>query len=232
MTWLRLVIIAAAILPACASRAQTTAPRVYSDAGNIFIERNGVKTRLTASETDIDPALAPGGAYVVYTRQGRARSLRGYDAPQFCTTAPKPDELRQINIDGSGDKLILTSRRGEPEQQLCDFRMKQFSSDGRRLYFLTPGWVTSSALHVYDMRTGEEHFVIAANDVLVLNFCGGIFKDTLAVAQHRYFLFGGGYDWYWLYDPAGKKELGPLGEFSTPQDMARQAHAGWCESAR
>ncbi len=214
----------------CTIRAQSALPHVYSDAGNIFMERNGAKTKLTSSEMDADPVLAPNGAYVVYTRQGRGRTVHGYDTSQFCTTEPRPDELRQINADGTGDKLLLKGRKGNPEHQLCDFRYKQFSSDGRRLYFLTPGWTTSGALHVFDMRSGDERFVLPANDVLVLSFCPNKYKDDLVVLAHRYYLLGGSYDWYWLYDPTGKNELGPLGDFDNPDDMVRQAHGDWCAS--
>jgi hypothetical protein len=231
MKWRRLLLCAVFVflLPG-AGRAQYADPHVYSDAGNIFVERGGAKTQLTKSEMDVDPVLAPGGAVIVYTRQGRGRSVRGYDINQVCTTDPRPDELRQINVDGSGDKLLLTGRKGDPDEQLCDFRNKQFSSDGRRLYFLTPGWPMSGALHVFDMRTGDDHFVLPANDILVLSFCPNKYKDNLAVLSHRSFLLGGGYDWYWLYDSTGKRELGPLGAFDNPDDMARQAHGVWCES--
>jgi hypothetical protein len=217
------------LLPPCTGYTQTAAPHVYSDAGNILIERNGVKTKLTSSEMDIDPVLAPGGVIVVYTRQGRGRSVRGYDVGQICTVDPRPDELRQINADGTGDKSLLTGRKGAPDEQLCDFRNKQFSSDGKRVYFLTPGWPMAGALHVLDMRSGDEHFLMPANDVLVLSFCPNKYKDNLVVLSHRNFLLGGGYDWYWLYDPTGKKELGPLGAFENPDDMARQAHGVWCD---
>ena len=229
MKWHRLSCAVLVLLLPCAGWAQDAARHVYSDAGNIFIERGGKKTKLTTSEMDVDPALAPGGAVVVYTRQGRGRSVRGYDLSQICTTDPRPDELRQINADGTGDKLLLTGHKGQPDEQLCDFRNKQFSSDGRRLYFLTPGWPTSGALHVFDMRTGDDRFLLPANDLLVLNFCANKYKDNLAVLSHRNFLLGGSYDWYWLYDSTGKKELGPLGEFDNPADTARQAHGVWCE---
>ena len=46
--------------------------------------------------------------------------------------------------------------------------------------------------------------------------------------SRRNFLLGGSYDWYWLYDPSGKKELGPLGQFNNPEDMMRQARGAWC----
>ena len=209
-------------------QAENALPHVYGDLGNIFIERGGAKVQLTKSEQDVEPVLAPSGDFVVYTRQGRGHSVHGYDASQSCGIEPRPDELRRVNIDGTGDKLLMTARKGEPEQQLCDFSSKQFSSDGRRLYFLTPGWATSNALHVYDMRSGDERFVLPANDLLVLNFCANKYKDNLVVLSHRYFLLGGSYDWYWLYDPSGKKELGPLGELDNADDMMRQARGVWC----
>jgi hypothetical protein len=204
-------------------------PRVFSDTGNIFIERGGVKTQLTKSEQDIDPVLSPDGAFVVYTRQGRGRSVPGYDLGQFCVAAPKPDQLRAVNADGSDDRLLIEGRKGEAEAQLCDFRSKQFSSDGRRIYFLAPAWTTSGALHVYDLRTREQRFVLPANDLLVLNFCSGRYQDDLVVEQHRYFVFGASYDWYFLYDAAGKKELGPLGHFDAPDAVAKAARQDWCK---
>lgn len=228
MKWHRILLTVAAILLPCAGWAQIASLRVYSDAGNVFIEKNGARTRLTKSEMDVDPVLSPGGTTVVYTRQGRGRSVRSFEV--VCMTEPRPDELRQVNVDGTGDKLLLTGRHGSPEKQLCDFRNKQFSSDGRRLYFLTPGWATSSALHAYDMPSGDERFVLPANGLLVLSFCANKYKDDIAVLLRRYYLLGGSYDWYWLYDPAGKKELGPLGAFDNIDDMVRQARGVWCAS--
>jgi hypothetical protein len=234
MKWDRIVLTAVTmLLPGASSgitHAQVAPAHVYSDAGNIYIARGGATTKLTQSEMDVDPVLAPNGDYVVYTRQGRGRTVHGYDTSQTCSIEPRPDELRQINADGSGDRLLLRGRKGSPESQLCDFHNKQFSSDGRRLYFLTPGWATSGALHVFDTRSGDERFVTPANDLLVLSFCANKYKDDLVVLEHRYFLLGGSYDWYWLYDSTGKKELGPLGEFDTPDDMVRQAHGVWCAS--
>jgi hypothetical protein len=209
-----------------AAQAQTT--RVYSEAGNIVIERIGSSTKLTTSEMDLDPVLSPNGASVVYTRQGRGRSPRTYEFNQVCPTEPRTDQLRRINVDGSGDQLLLMGRKGEPERQLCDFRNKQFSADGRRLYFLTPAWAASGALHVYDMRAGEEHFLLPAKGILVLSFCPNRYKDHLVVLSRRYFMLGGSYEWYWLYDPTGKKELGPLGQFNNLEDMIRQARGVWC----
>ena len=37
------------------------------------------------------------------------------------------------------------------------------------------------------------------------------YRDDIAVSQHRYFVFGGSYDWVWLFSPTGR-EIGPVGE--------------------
>ncbi len=190
---------------------------MYSDAGNIFIERDGTKTQLTKSEQDVDPVLSPDGKYVVYTRQGRARSINGYDLGQFCTNTPSPDQLRQVNIDGTEDKPLINGHKGDAEDQLCVFRNKQFSSDGRRLYFLSPAWTATGALHVYDTRTHKLRFLMPANDLLVLNFCPGEHKDDIVVEAHRYFVFGGSYDWYWLYELDRQEGTGASRTFRQPR---------------
>jgi hypothetical protein len=215
-----------AILLPCAALAGPESPRVYSDAGNIFLERDGAKTQLTKSEQDVEPVLAPDGSFVVFTRQSHASGKQ--EDNQFCDTSSETDELHQIGVDGKNDKILLRGHKGDGGAQLCGFHDKQFSSDGRSLYFLTPGWATSGALHVYDMRKQSEKFLIPASDVVVLNFCQSKYKDYLVVLDHRYFVFGGSYDWYWLFDPTARKQIGPLGEFENPGDVVKQAREDWC----
>jgi WD40-like Beta Propeller Repeat len=217
--WL-LSVVLALLLPEIAA-AQSAAPRVLSEGNGIVLERDGSKKELTKSSLDVDPVLSPDGRLVYYTR--RAAGPRD---EQFC--GPKADELRMVGVDGKDDKPVLSGHRGDPEAQLCDFSNKQFSSDGRRLFFMTPGWATSGALHVYDLRTRDERFLLPANDFLVLSFCRNEHKDDLAVRSHRYFVFGGSYDWYWLYDSSGKKELGPLGEFADRDALLKIARDEWC----
>jgi hypothetical protein len=210
----------ALLLPGIAA-AQSAAPRVLSEGNGIVLERDGSKKELTKSPQDVEPVLSPDGRLVYYTR--RAAGPRD---EQFC--GPKADELRVVGVDGKNDKLVLSGHSGDPEAQLCDFSNKQFSADGRRLYFMTPGWATSGALHVYDLRTRDERFLLPANDFLVLSFCKNEHKDDLAVRSHRYFVFGGSYDWYWLYDSSGKKELGPLGELADRDALLKIARDEWC----
>ena len=60
-----------------------------------------------------------------------------------------------------------------------------------------------------DTTNRKERYLFPGNDVKVVP--SGEYKDCLLVLQHRYFLGGGSYDWFWLLRPDGK-ELGPVGE--------------------
>jgi hypothetical protein len=223
LTRYRVLFIAAVLTPLSAQAAPENV-RVYSQGGNIFAERSGTKTQLTKSAHDAEPVLLPDGSTVAFTRKAGSAD----DDDQFCDDKSKDDELLAISIDGKNERVLLHGRKGEGGRQLCGFRSKQFTSDGHSLYFLTPGWATSGALHVYDMRKQAERYVMPANDVIVLNFCKNEHQDRLAVQQHRYMVFGGSYDWYWLYDAAGKKEIGPVSDSDNPDDLAKRAREEWC----
>ena len=210
-TWIRCA--AAALAAMFASVAATAAPsnaRVTVEAGNVFIIKDGARRQLTRSGRDFDAALSPDGRYVVFTR---GDGTPPPDDPSECRTGASADQLRRIDVDGGNERLLLAAHNGaKPPQQLCRFEEKQFSSDGRRLLFLSPGWTTSAALHVYDFASQAVHFVAPANAAIVLNFCTGKYRDALILNQHRYFLGGGSYDWYWLFDASGAKEIGPVAD--------------------
>jgi hypothetical protein len=199
-----------------------SAARVTVSAGNIFIEKGGQRRQLTRLGRDFDPALSPDKRFVVFTRgDGKPPP----DDPGECKTGAGADQLRRIDADGKNEHLLLTGHDGgKPPQQLCRFEQKQFTSDGRKLFFLSPGWTTSGALHVYDFDKKTVNFVAPANALIVLNFCAGKHRDALVLNQHRYFLGGGSYDWYWLYDPSGRKEIGPVGDDSAkPEEIVEKA---------
>ncbi len=222
MKWDRIVLTAVTmLLPGASSgssHAQVAPAHVYSDAGNIYIARGGAKTKLTQSEMDVDPVLAPNGDYVVYTRQGRGRTVHGYDTSQICSIEPRPDELRQINADGSGDRLLLKGRKGSPESPALRFPQQAVQLRRPAALFPHPGLGDIGRAATFSICAAATNASsLPANDLLVLSFCPNKYKDDLVVLAHRYFLLGGSYDWYWLYDPTGKKELGPLGGVRHPR---------------
>jgi hypothetical protein len=121
--------------------------------------------------------------------------------------------------------MLLEGRSAEaPQATLCGFNDLQFDTTGERLYFDTPAWATSSAVHVIDMAARTERFFVAGDVMRVLAGCRDEqYRDTIIVSQHRYFVFGGSYDWAWLFKPDGA-EIGPIGEgdLSIVDD--------WCEA--
>jgi hypothetical protein len=74
---------------------------------------------------------------------------------------------------------------------------------------VTPAWATSGAVHVVDTTNRKERYLFPGSDLKAVT--SGEYKDCLLVQQHKYFVGGGSYDWFWLLRPDGK-EVGPVGE--------------------
>ena len=105
--------------------------------------------------------------------------------------------------------LVRAKDSDKIESVLAGFSKPQFSTNGRFVFFLSDAWATSGALHVVDTTNGKEHYVCPGLDFEII--ASGEYRDCLLVAQHRYFIGGGTYDWFWLLRPDGK-EVGPVGE--------------------
>jgi hypothetical protein len=225
----RILCLLAALFVPLGNLAAAGATSVEIKDGNVVLVQDGQTRPLTKSGKAADPVLSPDEKWVGFTRVGNPDST-GQQGD--CKSGAQADELRRIHADGSGEELLVKGHdHQDPSQALCDFSSKQFTSDGRYIYFLSPAWAVSAALRRYDTRTKAQTFVIAANEVIVLNVCKKAeYRDNLAVQQHRYFMVGGSYDWFWLFDSSGKKEKGPIGEYET-QQAARDAidRVGLCE---
>ena len=173
--------------------------------GNVqFTDKSGKTTALTSSGRDSGPVLAPDGKWVAFVRKVNGKKIAtGSDEVD-------PTELWQVRVDGKEPSLLLRCRDAEkPESLIGGFDNLQFSADGKLLYFVTPAWATSGAVHVVDTTNGKERYVFPGNDLKMVK--SGEYKDCLLVQQHRYFVGSGSYDWYWLLRPDGK-EVGPVGE--------------------
>ena len=173
--------------------------------GNIqFTDKSGQTTALTSSGRDSQPVLAPDGKWVVFVRK--------VDGKKIATGSDEvdPSELWQVRTDGKEAMLLLKCRDSEkPEGIIAAFESLQFSTNGKLVYFVTPAWAVSGAVHVVDTTNRKERYLFPGSDVKAVP--SGEYKDCLLVLQHRYFLGGGSYDWYWLLRPDGK-EVGPVGE--------------------
>ena len=180
-------------------------PSVSARDGNIYIRDDaGQERQLTSSGRDSNPALDPQGKWVVFVR-----ALAG---KKIASGAGEHDaaELWQVRADGKEPLMLVRTRQSDKmENVIAGFDEVQFSADGRLVYFVTPAWATSGAVHAVDTTSREERFVVAGDNLKVLH--SGKYRDHLLVQQHRYFLGGGSYDWFYLFTPDAK-EVGVLGE--------------------
>jgi hypothetical protein len=173
--------------------------------GNIqFTDKAGKTTAITSSGRDSAPVLAPDGKWVAFVRKVDGKKVAtGSDEEE-------PTELWQVRIDGKEPSLLVKCRAAEKmESVIGGFDSVQFSTNGKLLYFVTPAWATSGAVHVVDTTNRKERYLFPGNNLKVVP--AGEYKDCLLVQQHKYFVGGGSYDWFWLLRPDGK-EVGPVGE--------------------
>jgi dipeptidyl aminopeptidase/acylaminoacyl peptidase len=183
---------------------QAHAQKVSVQNGNVCIVAAGETRKLTSSGHDSEPVLAPDKKWIVFIRTlpGKKIVTGSGDA--------RETQLWQIRADGKQPTCLVRSKPSDKmETLLAGFSKPQFSSDGKLVYFLSEAWATSGALHVVDTTNSKEHFVCPAADFEVV--LSGEYRDHLLVQQHRYFIGGGSYDWFWLFQPDGK-EIGPVGE--------------------
>ena len=173
--------------------------------GNIqFTDKAGQTTAITSGGRDSGPVLAPDGKWVAFVRK--------VDGKKISTGSDEidPTELWQVRTDGKEASLLVKCRAAEkPESLVAGFENLQFSTNGKLLYFCSSAWATSGAVHVVDTTNRKERYLFPGNNLKIVT--SGEYKDCLLVQQHKYFVGGGSYDWFWLLRPDGK-EVGPVGE--------------------
>lgn len=181
--------------------------QVYSKEGNIYYSKNrGQDVQITYSEKDFSPILSPNKKMIAFIRTGNTV------IPKECDVdAQYGNQIWIYTIETKKEHLLVKGhlKCDKPEQQIIDPSHLLFSPDSKIVYFMTSAWVTSSALHAVKIDSAKQNYIVPANSFEIIS--KGQYKGHLIVYQHRYFVGGGTYDWYWLISPNGKEE-GPLGE--------------------
>ena len=186
------------------SAASAFAQKIGARDGNIYLSDERGEHRLTSSGHDRDPLLSPDKQWLVFVREIPGKSIATGAGDSAAT------ELWQIRADGKEPTLLVKPRESDdPQKIIGGIENLQFSSNGRLVYFVSAAYAVSGAVHVVDTTNGKERFFVAGSGLEVVH--SGEYKDCLLVSQHRYFIGGGSYDWYWLFRPDGK-EVGPVGE--------------------
>lgn len=216
-TLLTYLFLASSSIATAANLPSQTEPSVFSKAGNIYyIETPSNHTiQITNSGKDFSPLLSPNKEIIAFVRTGNQV------IPKECETDTETGHAFEIwtyNLLTKKEQLLVANNFHckEPEKQIINPTNLLFSPDNKTLYFITSAWTTSGAVHSVKINNAEEHFITPANELKVV-YKGG-YKGYLIVNQHRYFIGGGSFDWYWLMSPEGKEE-GPFGPEITADQM-------------
>jgi WD40-like Beta Propeller Repeat len=123
---------------------------------------------LTASVSLLVPSFtgnaqsltSPDGKWIVFVKPVSGPAI-GTGADDY-----QPSELWQVDSHGGHPTLLVRCHEsfdGEMSSVVAQFNELRFSPDGRLVYFETPAWATSGALHVVDTTNGREHFICAGS---------------------------------------------------------------------
>ena len=191
--------------------APVLAATVTAENGNIvYTDEAGQRRALTSEGRDSAPVLSPDGARIAFTR-----ALAAPPALDGCSSGDGQvwqTELWMIGVDGRHAKRLVQARDAEDMRQIvCGFANKQFDIAGTRLYYETAAWATSNAIRYVDLKRGTDAFFAPGNSLMVITCAGSDYADHIVASQHRYFVQGGSYDWFWLFDQTAR-EIGPFGE--------------------
>ncbi|WP_233831763.1 TolB family protein [Paraburkholderia sp. ZP32-5] len=180
------------------------ATTVRSDEGNITtVDDAGVTRQLTKSGLDFAPVVSPDNQRIAFVRQTPHRKV------DTALGSESANEIWVMSIDGTAQRLLVEAHSDkDPKQALAALHSPTFSPDGQIVYFLSSAWVTSGAVHAVNLANAKERFVTAGNSLEVVPT--GQYAGNLIVNQHRYWLAGGSYDWFWLVSPTGQ-DRGPIG---------------------
>ena len=203
------------------------AASVYVKNGNIVYVNDGITKQLTSSGRDERPVLDPKGEWVYFVRSYEGKWVgQKYYPPQGAIIEDRilREKLWRVKKDGTNSSMLFRAKKGRDVLAgdcgcaIASIWNIQFSPSGDKVYFEAADWTTSNGLHVMDADGSHEKLLGGGNDTRIVLFSGSAsgekhnnYRGYIVTQQHRYRLFGGSYDWYFLFTP-DFKEVGPLGD--------------------
>ncbi len=205
--------------------AQAASVRV-ADGNILYVGDDGKTKQVTTSGRDEDPKLHPDGQWVYFVRDVEGKWVgEKFYPPKGAEIKDGllKQELWRVKKDGTGATMLFRSEHAaidgpDPDYAVATVGNIQFSPSGDKVYFETSEWVTSAALHMMNADGTQETMLGPGNDTKIV-LSARTFEDReksyegyIVTDQHRYWFYGGSYDWYYLFTPDLKKEIAPLGD--------------------
>jgi hypothetical protein len=195
---------------------------VYEDSGNIYIkDQQELITKLTTNGTDIEPVLHPNNKWIYFIRALKGNLVDGVFYPsesENLKDSIMKHELWRMDIDGQNAIMLYEQTdyaiyhpSGYGYASIDNIQM---SPKGDKVYFEIAEWVTSNALMVMEPDGNNIRKLGPGNETKIIKYAYGDnpeYSGYIVTNQHRYFVFGGSYDWWWLYD-TDWNEIGPAGD--------------------
>ena len=219
---MRNIVLAFVLILACASMARAAA--VYEKKGNVYYKNEGKVLRLTSLGRDREPKLHPQGEWVYFVRSFPGKMIGETYHPargEVIKDDILHEELWRIKKDGTSASRLYQSAfsaiDGPSGYTVASVENIQFSPIGDKVYFETPEWVTSAGLRVMNPDGSNQKLLGAGNNNKIV-LSARTFDDReksyegyIVSAQHRYYFYGGSYDWFYLFTP-DLTEVAPLGD--------------------
>lgn len=176
-----------------------------------------------SKNTVLEHAIAPGGK-IIYSIIGSSVNDSSEDDDE------RDNGLKIESTDMStGEHYIFleASEDNKPERNLSHFSNLTLTPDSKTLYFESEAWVTSNAIHSIDIETKQERFITDGHLICVVG--AGEYQGDLIVKQHRYFVQGGAYEYFYLYNSSGK-EIGLVAGSDITDDNSEENVLPLCQS--
>lgn len=197
------------LLSCCSKSTSANIESVFINEGNIFCKyENNLVKQLTYTKIDTFAVISPDKKMIAFVR----RNPGVYDENNEILLTDN-SEIWLYDLTNDKNTCIILPVNDEAgiksENILTNFNNLVFSNDGQKLFFITAAWVTSGAIHEYDIVNKNQRYLFPGNSLYIIP--QGKFKDYFIVNQHRYYQAGGSYDYYWLFDKNGN-EIREIGE--------------------
>lgn len=153
------------------TKEKNTDKPVFAKDGNIFLKVNGQLTQLTNTGRDFGPVLSPDDRLVAFTREIEGKSGKCAPEDESANGDCARYQLWVTDIETRSERMLVGPRADDHDMRkvVIEFNDKKFSPDGKTIYFSTPAWAVSHAVHSVDIDGSNERHITHGDLIDVVN---------------------------------------------------------------
>jgi len=149
------------------TQAESEEPSVFEEKGNIFLKDDGKTIQLTNTGKDSESILSPNGKWIAFNREIEG-AIKEYE--EEVVWACSSYQLWIIDLESKSERMLLVPRPEDKdiEKVIYSFQDKTFSPDSQTIYFVTPAYAVSDAIHAVDINGKNDRYITDGNTVQVV----------------------------------------------------------------